>query len=154
MSPLFAPQGYCPARSSRGELRTIKRLAYAAGGQVPGARVEGRATAWSPRKPGRMWRQNRSMLVACLRLRDDENALHPGGTMNNFFGDERTQELLTRGFSRRSFGRIAALMTAGAALPFYIEAAQARDRDAIPSDAVRIDYNENPMGPCPEAVEA
>jgi histidinol-phosphate aminotransferase len=48
-------------------------------------------------------------------------------------------------------------MAAGAALPFYNEAALAQDLKAIasiPPDAVRINANENPMGPCPEALEA
>jgi histidinol-phosphate aminotransferase len=68
--------------------------------------------------------------------------------------DERG--LLQRGFSRRDFGRIAALLGAGAALPFYNEAAlaqisQVRD---IPPDAVKINANENPLGPAPEAIEA
>ena len=45
----------------------------------------------------------------------------------------------------------------GAALPFYNEAALAQGLSAfvnIPPDAVRINANENPMGPCPEAAEA
>ena len=70
--------------------------------------------------------------------------------------DYRT-ELRARGFSRRDFARWAALMTAGAALPFYNEAALAQDLRAIgtiPPDAVKINANENPMGPCPSAVEA
>lgn len=61
-------------------------------------------------------------------------------------------------FSRRSFGRMAALMTAGAALPFYGEAnlamAQLSKTGPIPADAVKINANENPLGPCPEAIEA
>ncbi len=60
--------------------------------------------------------------------------------------------------SRRSFGRMAALMTAGAALPFYGEAnlamAQLSKTGPIPADAVKINANENPLGPCPEAIEA
>src|SRR5437868_15310578 len=60
--------------------------------------------------------------------------------------------------SRREFGRrAAALLTAGAALPFYNESALAQDLKAIaaiPPDAVRINANENPMGPCPAAIEA
>jgi histidinol-phosphate aminotransferase len=64
--------------------------------------------------------------------------------------------LLERGFSRRQLGRIAAALTAGAALPFYNEAALAQRamRGEIPPDAVRINSNENPLGPCPEALEA
>lgn len=60
--------------------------------------------------------------------------------------------------SRRSFGRMAALITAGAALPFYGEAnlamAQLSKTGPIPADAVKINANENPLGPCPEAIEA
>ncbi len=60
--------------------------------------------------------------------------------------------------SRRSFGRMAALVTAGAALPFYGEAnlamAQLSKTGPIPADAVKINANENPLGPCPEAIEA
>lgn len=66
-------------------------------------------------------------------------------------------ELLARGFSRRHLGRIASVLTAGAALPFYNEAAlaqRAMGRGAMPADAVRISSNENPLGPCPEALEA
>ncbi len=65
-------------------------------------------------------------------------------------------ELVRRGFSRRNFARIASLITAGAALPFYNEPALAqlsRVRN-IPPDAVKIDANENPLGPCPEAADA
>lgn len=65
-------------------------------------------------------------------------------------------ELAKRGISRRSIGRFAALMTAGAALPFYNEPALAQlsmVKD-MPPDAVKINANENPMGPCPEAAEA
>ena len=66
------------------------------------------------------------------------------------------QELKDRGFSRRNFGRFAALISAGATLPFYNEPvlAQLSARRDIPADAVKIDANENPMGPCPEAAEA
>jgi histidinol-phosphate aminotransferase len=67
------------------------------------------------------------------------------------------RDLFGRGLSRRDFGRVAALLTAGAALPFYNEAALAQDLKAIaniPPDTVRLNANENPMGPCPAAVEA
>jgi histidinol-phosphate aminotransferase len=69
---------------------------------------------------------------------------------------EQRVELVRRGFSRRNFTRIASLITAGAALPFYSEPALAqlsRVRN-IPDDAVKIDANENPLGPCPEAADA
>ena len=70
---------------------------------------------------------------------------------------EERKEFLNRGFSRRNFGRIATMLTAGAALPFYNEPALAQlsmRNGPIPPDAVKIDANENPMGPCPEAAEA
>jgi histidinol-phosphate aminotransferase len=59
--------------------------------------------------------------------------------------------------SRRQFGRAAALLAAGAALPFYNEAVLAQDLKeiaSVPPDAVRLNTNENPMGPCPAALEA
>lgn len=59
--------------------------------------------------------------------------------------------------SRRSFGRIATSFAAGATLPFYTEPALAqlsRLSKPVPPDAVKIDANENPLGPCPEAVDA
>src|ERR1700694_4298375 len=70
---------------------------------------------------------------------------------------EDKRELLTRGFSRRSFGRFATLLGAGAAtLPFYNEPAMAQlsNIGPLPPDAVKINANENPLGPCPEAAEA
>jgi len=62
-----------------------------------------------------------------------------------------------RGFSRRSFGRLATLLAAGSSLPFYNEPALAQLSKAevdAPPDAVMINANENPLGPCPEAREA
>ena len=73
------------------------------------------------------------------------------------FSREQKLDLLNRGFSRRHFGRLAALMTAGASLPFYNEPALAQlsaIRGPIPADAVKIDANESPLGPCKEAAEA
>jgi histidinol-phosphate aminotransferase len=70
---------------------------------------------------------------------------------------EETRDFLKRGFSRRNFGRIATMLTAGATLPFYNESALAqlsRVKGEMPPDAVIINANENPMGPCPEAAEA
>jgi len=66
------------------------------------------------------------------------------------------EEFLSRGFSRRSFGRIAAMVGAGAsALPFFNEGALAQlSRVEAPPDAVLINANENPLGPCNEAKEA
>ena len=62
------------------------------------------------------------------------------------------------GTSRRNFARMTALLTAGAALPFYGESqlayAQLSKIGPLPPDAVKINSNENPLGPCPEAIEA
>jgi histidinol-phosphate aminotransferase len=38
--------------------------------------------------------------------------------MNTVLTAEHRRDLMKRGFSRRSFGRIAAMITTGAALPF------------------------------------
>src|ERR1700731_4465973 len=70
---------------------------------------------------------------------------------------EAAREFVKRGFSRRNFGRLATLITAGAALPFYNESAMAQLsmlKSPMPADAVKINANENPLGPCPEAAEA
>lgn len=70
--------------------------------------------------------------------------------------DEK-RELLKRGYSRRSFGRIAALISAGATLPFFNEGALAqmsKVSGGVPPDAVKIDANENPLGPCADAIDA
>lgn len=77
--------------------------------------------------------------------------------MTPILTSQERKDFLKRGFSRRNFGRIATMMTAGATLPFYNEAALAqmsKREGAIPPDAVKIDANENPMGPCPEAAQA
>jgi len=72
-------------------------------------------------------------------------------------------DLLQRGFSRRQLGRIATLLAAGSSLPFYNEFAMAQQAERrqgagrgrmIDPDAVRINQNENPMGPCQEGLEA
>ncbi len=70
---------------------------------------------------------------------------------------KRVREVPAPLLSRREFGRVAALLTAGAALPFYCEATLAQDLKAlgnIPADAIRLNTNENPLGPCPAALEA
>jgi histidinol-phosphate aminotransferase len=70
---------------------------------------------------------------------------------------EEQRELLTRGFSRRNFGKLASLLATGATIPFYNEfalAQRAMPRGAMPPGAVRISGNENPLGPCKEACEA
>src|SRR4051812_22564673 len=61
---------------------------------------------------------------------------------------------------RRDFARLAALaagVTAAGAIPIWTEPALAQlsaVKGPIPTDAVKIDANENPLGPCPEAIEA
>jgi histidinol-phosphate aminotransferase len=75
----------------------------------------------------------------------------------SFISPEVEQDLKARGYSRRNFGRIAALVAGGAAIPFYNESAMAQlsmMRGPVPADAVRINANENPLGPCTEAAEA
>lgn len=71
---------------------------------------------------------------------------------------QHAEQNIQRQLSRRSFGRMAALVAAGASLPFYGEAnlafAQLSKTGPIPPDAVKINANENPLGPCPEAAEA
>jgi histidinol-phosphate aminotransferase len=70
---------------------------------------------------------------------------------------EQSKELIARGFSRRNFGRLATMIAAGSTLPFANEQALAQlsmIKGGVPADAVKIDANENPMGPCPEALEA
>src|ERR1700739_1157932 len=79
---------------------------------------------------------------------------------------EQITSCLERGFTRRHLGRMATLLTAGSALPFYNEYAMAQDaeqrmmrgaggaRPAMDPDAVRITSNENPLGPCKEGLEA
>ena len=76
-----------------------------------------------------------------------------------------SEELLAKGFSRRHLGRMASMLTAGAAaLPMFSEFAMAQDaeqrmargggRRAFGADYVRISSNENPMGPSKEGLEA
>jgi len=67
------------------------------------------------------------------------------------------KELLQRGFTRRNFGQIATMIAGASALPFYNEPALAqlsRVRGELPPDAVLINANENPLGPCAEARDA
>lgn len=66
------------------------------------------------------------------------------------------RDLAARGYSRRSIMRAAMLLSGGAALPFYNEAALAQLSYAgeAPPGAVMINANENPLGPCPDALAA
>jgi histidinol-phosphate aminotransferase len=78
--------------------------------------------------------------------------------------NQQVESFLERGFTRRQLGRIASLLTAGAALPFYSEHAMAQEANRrtfgadrnwmFAPDVIRIDQNENPMGPCKEGLEA
>ena len=76
--------------------------------------------------------------------------------MNRHLPQELAQDLLRRGYNRRSFGRLAALLAGGAGLSFYNEPALAQFSNigALPDGAVKINANENPAGPCPEARAA
>lgn len=77
--------------------------------------------------------------------------------MQQDFSNEQIKDFLKRGFTRRSLGRITSILAAGAALPFYNESAMAQLsmlNGPMPPDAVKINANENPLGPCPEAAEA
>jgi histidinol-phosphate aminotransferase len=80
-----------------------------------------------------------------------------GVLMNVCLNRQQKDDFVKRGFSRRNFGRLAAMITAGAALPFYNEPAMAQlsaIRGPMPADAVKINANENPLGPCEEALAA
>ncbi len=66
-------------------------------------------------------------------------------------------DLRRRGYTRRELGRAAALLAAGSALPFFNEAALAQLSSLgrrLPPDAVKINANENPLGPSEAALEA
>ena len=68
---------------------------------------------------------------------------------------DQREELIRRGYSRRNFGKIASLITAGATLPFYSEPALAQLSMVknMPADAVKINANENPLGPFPRLLK-
>ena len=76
--------------------------------------------------------------------------------MNQTISNEQKYDFLKRGFTRRNLGKAASLVAAGAALPFYNEPALAQLSmiGRLSPDAVKINANENPLGPCPEAAEA
>lgn len=73
---------------------------------------------------------------------------HPNSTQGSFTGELAT-DFLKRGFTRRGLYKMATLLAAGAALPFYNEQALAQLSQVknMPPDAVKINANENPMGP-------
>jgi histidinol-phosphate aminotransferase len=76
--------------------------------------------------------------------------------MDAILTDRQKRDLVSRGFSRRAFGRIAAVIAGAGALPFYNEPALAQLSAVrnMPPDAVKINANENPLGPCTEARAA
>jgi histidinol-phosphate aminotransferase len=71
-------------------------------------------------------------------------------------GRRALDDLVRRGFTRRGVLRVAALVGAGAALPFGSERALAQLSDAghLPEDAVKINANEFPEGPSDRALKA
>jgi len=60
-----------------------------------------------------------------------------------------------RSFSRRAFARGFSALTAGLTVPIITESALAQrdDMAEFPAGAVLLNSNENPLGPCPEAIE-
>ena len=76
--------------------------------------------------------------------------------MTGILNQEQESELLLRGFTRRSFFRLAAMVAGAATMPFYDEPAMAQLSKITnaPPGAVMINANENPLGPCDEAREA
>ena len=76
--------------------------------------------------------------------------------MNDLLTPQLKDDFIRRGFSRRSFGRLAAMIGGGAAFPFLNEPALAQLSAVrnMPPDAVKINANENPLGPCLEALDA
>ncbi len=69
---------------------------------------------------------------------------------------EVREDLLSRGFSRRMFGRVTSMVTAAVAMPFYSEhaLAQISGTAVLPPGAVKINSNESPYGPSKEALQA
>jgi len=76
--------------------------------------------------------------------------------MDARLGRSAIDDLVRRGFTRRGVIRVAALLGAGAALPFGSEhaLAQLSDVGRIPDDAVKINANEFPEGPSERALAA
>ncbi len=76
--------------------------------------------------------------------------------MTGILNQEQESELLLRGFTRRNFFRLAAMVAGAATMPFYDEPAMAQLSKITnaPPGAVMINANENPLGPCDEAREA
>jgi histidinol-phosphate aminotransferase len=87
-----------------------------------------------------------AICTQAIRIKGDNVTLKPS----------QQEDLLKRGFSRRHFGKLAGFLAAGSTLPFYNEAALAQLSQVrgAPADAVMINANENPLGPCAEAADA
>ena len=77
------------------------------------------------------------------------NDLTWGPKMNQILSQEQKIDLVKRGFSRRSLGRMGMLLGAGSVLPFFNEPALAQlsNIGRLAPDAVKINANENPLGP-------
>lgn len=73
---------------------------------------------------------------------------------------KQIEDLTKRGFSRRHFGRVLSLITAGAAtMPYYNEGSMAHAQlsnlgRSLEADAVKINANEYAEGPAPAALDA
>ena len=76
--------------------------------------------------------------------------------MSGILNREQETDLLFRGFTRRNFFKMAAMVAGAASMPFYDEPALAQlsKIENAPPNAVMINANENPIGPCAEAMEA
>ena len=76
--------------------------------------------------------------------------------MTGLLSKEQESDLILRGFTRRNFFKMAAMVAGAATMPFYDEPAMAQLSKItnVPAGAVMINANENPLGPCPEAMEA
>jgi len=57
-------------------------------------------------------------------------------------------------FSRRSFGRFAAMLAASTGFNEFALAQVEIEARRLPNGAVKIDNNENPLGPCKESLDA
>ncbi len=73
-----------------------------------------------------------------------------------YLSREVREDLLSRGFTRRMFGRVTTMVTAAAAMPFYSEhaLAQISGTAVLPPGSTKINSNESPYGPSKEALQA
>jgi histidinol-phosphate aminotransferase len=76
--------------------------------------------------------------------------------MTGILSKEQESDIILRGFTRRSLLKMAAMVAGAPAMSFYDEPAMAQLSKItnVPPGAVMINANENPLGPCPEAIEA